>query len=132
MSKNLNLFENCACLIPDRAQRRRTDGQKVREDLANSPSQSAPEPNDCDAVLTTDEAAKFLRMSVSWLAKNRNHRSAPPYVPFGRNIRYLRSALIEWMRSHSRATAKRQGRKPDPVSRPKRKQKNITIKSKAI
>ena len=57
------------------------------------------EEREWDTVRTAEEAAKFLRVSTSWLAKARGQRKGPPYVKLGRSIRYLKSALIQWMQS---------------------------------
>ena len=45
------------------------------------------------------ETAAFLRVSLSWLAKARMRGDGPPYVKIGRAIRYLESALQQWMKS---------------------------------
>ena len=39
------------------------------------------------------EAADFLRVSQSWLAKARMRGDGPPYVKLGRSIRYRGEAL---------------------------------------
>jgi predicted DNA-binding transcriptional regulator AlpA len=53
-----------------------------------------------DVLLKPEEAAKFLKISVSWLAKARMNGNGPPFVRVGRSIRYSRSALIRWMTTH--------------------------------
>ena len=50
-------------------------------------------------LLTSKEAALYLRMSVSWLAKARMRGDGPPYMMFGRSIRYGEGGLVRWMRS---------------------------------
>ena len=55
-----------------------------------------------DPLLTPEEAARFTRMSESWLAKARMRGDGPPYVPFGRAIRYQQSDLIAYIRSRRR------------------------------
>jgi predicted DNA-binding transcriptional regulator AlpA len=52
-----------------------------------------------DRLLTPKEAAEFLRVSTSWLAKARMRGDGPPYVKIGRAIRYPESALYHWMKS---------------------------------
>ena len=55
-----------------------------------------------DSFLRVGEAATFLRVSELWLAKARMRGDGPPYVKFGRSIRYVESALLEWTKSHLR------------------------------
>jgi predicted DNA-binding transcriptional regulator AlpA len=49
-------------------------------------------------LLTPAEAAKFLRISRSWLDKARMRSDGPPFIRIGRSIRYSQTALIDWMR----------------------------------
>ena len=79
---------------------------------------SAPE-----RLLTVRDAANVLRLSESWLAKARMRGDGPPYVKFGRSIRYLESALVEWMKSHLRLSTseRRNRRRPEPVDRIRRR-----------
>lgn len=51
-------------------------------------------------LLTPKEAAKLLKVSVSWLAKARMRGEGPPYVKFGRSIRYSEAAVLQWLKSH--------------------------------
>ena len=44
-------------------------------------------------LLTAKEAAKLLKVSLSWLAKARMRGDGPPYIRVGRSIRYSRSRL---------------------------------------
>ena len=60
---------------------------------------SAREPNFRERLLTPREAAVFLRVSESWLAKARMRGDGPPYVKIGRSIRYAEGALHQWMKS---------------------------------
>jgi hypothetical protein len=50
--------------------------------------------SDEDELVTPKEAAKFIKMSVSWLAKARQRGDGPEYVRFGTSIRYLKSKLV--------------------------------------
>jgi predicted DNA-binding transcriptional regulator AlpA len=50
-------------------------------------------------LLTPEETAKFLRISISWLAKARMRGDGPPYIRIGRSIRYSEVALMQWMKS---------------------------------
>lgn len=53
-------------------------------------------------LLTPKEAAKVLKVSVSWLAKARMRGDGPPYIQFGRAVRYSEQALVHWMKSRQR------------------------------
>ena len=54
-----------------------------------------------ERLLTPREAADFLRVSESWLAKARMRGDGPPFVKIGRSIRYRQSDLVRWMRSRT-------------------------------
>jgi predicted DNA-binding transcriptional regulator AlpA len=60
------------------------------------------EPNWREHLLTAKEAASFLRLSPSWLAKARMRGDGPPYAKIGRSIRYREDALIQWLKSRAR------------------------------
>lgn len=53
-------------------------------------------------LLTPQEAAKLLKVSVSWLAKARMRGDGPPYIKFGKSVRYIEAALQAWLKSHQR------------------------------
>jgi Helix-turn-helix domain len=53
-------------------------------------------------LLTPIEAATFLRVSLSWLAKARMRGDGPVYLRVGRSIRYSETALLQWMKSQQR------------------------------
>lgn len=53
-------------------------------------------------LLTPKEAAKVLKVSLSWLAKARMRGDGPPYIQFGRAVRYSEPALVHWMKSRQR------------------------------
>jgi predicted DNA-binding transcriptional regulator AlpA len=53
-------------------------------------------------LLTPEEAAKLLRLSLSWLAKARMRGDGPPYILIGRSIRYREDAIIQWMKGRER------------------------------
>jgi predicted DNA-binding transcriptional regulator AlpA len=55
-----------------------------------------------ERLLTPKEAADFLRLSMSWLAKSRMRGDGPPYSKLGRSIRYTEAALLQWMESNLR------------------------------
>lgn len=63
---------------------------------------SAQDPNSCELLLTAREAANFLRLSLSWLAKTRMRGDGPPYVKLGRTVRYREGALVQWLKSRAR------------------------------
>jgi hypothetical protein len=53
-------------------------------------------------LLTPQETALRLKVSVSWLSKARMRGDGPPYILVGRSVRYPETDLIEWMRSQRR------------------------------
>jgi Helix-turn-helix domain len=55
-------------------------------------------------LFTPEEAAKVLKLSLSWLAKARMHGDGPPYMKVGRSIRYSEVALLQWMKSQQRGS----------------------------
>jgi hypothetical protein len=55
-----------------------------------------------DRLLTPKEAAEFLRVSISWLAKARMRGDGPPYAQYNRGIRYPESGLIGYIKSRMR------------------------------
>jgi hypothetical protein len=55
-----------------------------------------------ERLLTPSEAAKFLRVSISWLAKSRMRGDGPPFVKIGRGVFYRESALLRWLKSQER------------------------------
>jgi predicted DNA-binding transcriptional regulator AlpA len=64
--------------------------------------ESARDLNFRDRLLTPKEAAIFLRVSNSMLAKARMQGDGPPYVKIGRSVRYAESALAQWVKSRMR------------------------------
>jgi len=59
-------------------------------------------------LLTAKEAARLLKVSLSWLAKARMRGDGPTYVKIGRSIRYADTALIQWMKSRQRLSTSQQ------------------------
>jgi predicted DNA-binding transcriptional regulator AlpA len=59
-------------------------------------------------LLTAKEAAKLLKVSLSWLAKARMRGDGPAYVKVGRSIRYVETALIQWTKSRQRLSTSEQ------------------------
>jgi predicted DNA-binding transcriptional regulator AlpA len=60
------------------------------------------------SLLSPKEAAKFLKVSVSWLAKARMRGDGPPYIRIGRSIRYSEAALLQWLKSRQRLSTSEQ------------------------
>ena len=58
--------------------------------------------NSPGVLLTPQDAAAFLKLSLSWLAKARMRDDGPPYIKIGRSIRYSQAALLQWLRSQQR------------------------------
>ena len=59
-------------------------------------------------LLTAKDAAKTLKVSLSWLAKARMRGDGPPYIKVGRSIRYDQAGLIQWMKSRQRVSTSAQ------------------------
>lgn len=55
-----------------------------------------------DELLEPKEAASFLKISISWLAKARMRNDGPPFFQVGRSVRYGKVALIRWLKSRER------------------------------
>lgn len=48
-------------------------------------------------LMTTEEAAALLDVQPNTLAKWRRLDAGPPFVKVGRNVRYRRRDLAEWL-----------------------------------
>jgi len=59
-------------------------------------------------LLTAAEAARALKVSLSWLAKARMRGDGPPFIKVGRAIRYSEAALLQWMRAHQHLSTSEQ------------------------
>ena len=53
-------------------------------------------------LLTPKQAARYLNLSVSWLAKRRLAGDGPPYVKLGGAVRYAETSLQQWMKGQQR------------------------------
>jgi len=60
------------------------------------------------SLLSPKEAAKLLKVSISWLAKARMNGDGPPYMRIGRSIRYSDAALLHWLKSRQRLSTSEQ------------------------
>jgi excisionase family DNA binding protein len=67
-----------------------------------------PPPPAVIKLLTPKEAAEFLKVSLSWLAKARMRGDGPPFIKVGRAIRYSEAALLQWMKSRQRLSTSEQ------------------------
>jgi hypothetical protein len=61
-----------------------------------------------DCLLIPKEAARYLRVSLSWLAKARMRGDGPPFIRIGRSIRYAEATLAQWMKSRQRLSTSEQ------------------------
>jgi predicted DNA-binding transcriptional regulator AlpA len=59
-------------------------------------------------LLTANEAASRLKVSLSWLAKARMRGDGPPFIKIGRAIRYAEATLLQWMKSRQRLSTSEQ------------------------
>ena len=73
---------------------------------ANSASQKPP--STIASLRTPKEAAQFLKLSTSWLAKARMRGDGPAFIKIGRSVRYSEAALQEWMKSRQRLSTRAQ------------------------
>ena len=76
--------------------------------LSKTSSPSGPSaPNRTTTVsilLTPKQAARYLNLSVSWLAKRRLAGDGPPYVKLGGAVRYAEPSLQQWMKGQQRTS----------------------------
>jgi predicted DNA-binding transcriptional regulator AlpA len=79
----------------------------IHSSLAGSPASQKPAAPSF-VLLTAKEAARLLKVSVSWLAKARMRGDGPRYIRIGRSIRYREDALIQWMKGRQRMSTSEQ------------------------
>jgi excisionase family DNA binding protein len=72
----------------------------VEADERSRPTQISL-PKKVEALLTTKEAAGFLRISKSYLDKLRVYGGGPKFLRFGRKILYRQSELNLWAEQRS-------------------------------
>jgi hypothetical protein len=76
--------------------------EPIGQDLNRTRSRVPKTDSDFERLLTPKETAQFLRVSESWLAKARMRGDGPPYLLFGRSVRYPETGTLRWMRSRQR------------------------------
>jgi predicted DNA-binding transcriptional regulator AlpA len=54
-----------------------------------------------EALMDSQEAAKFIGLSVWWLLKARNKGSGPKYVKIGRAVRYSKASLLDFIQRNT-------------------------------
>jgi predicted DNA-binding transcriptional regulator AlpA len=69
----------------------------ITRDLPTAPMHDANKQG--DRLLTPKEAAKFLRVSESFLAKARMRGDGPRYRKLSRAVRYSMSDLLAWLKT---------------------------------
>jgi hypothetical protein len=69
----------------------------ITRDSAAAPSRDASKQG--EVLLTPKEAAKFLRVSESFLAKARMRGDGPRYRKLSRAVRYAMSDLLAWLKA---------------------------------
>lgn len=57
-----------------------------------------------DELLTTEEAARELRLKRTTLEHKRMRGDGPPFVKLGRKVFYRRSALVGWVNAQERTS----------------------------
>jgi len=55
-----------------------------------------------EALLLPEDAAKILKLSISWLAKARVDGDGPEFVKIGRAVRYPESSLRKFIKARTR------------------------------
>jgi hypothetical protein len=61
---------------------------------------STPKATQSDVLLTPDEAAAYLKLSKSWLAKARLNGNGPAYSKLGGRVRYSAAVLQLWVKAN--------------------------------
>ena len=77
------------------------------KEITQPKTPAAKPPTAIPTLMTPNEAAEILKVSLSWLAKARM-RDGPPYIRVGRSIRYAEAALVQWMKSKQRSSTSEQ------------------------
>jgi hypothetical protein len=79
-----------------------------------------------DDLLAPKEAASFLKVSSSWLAKARISGYGPRFIKIGRSVRYSLHALEEFKRANARGSTSEYERRPGPGRPAKEKCRSCT------
>ena len=64
-------------------------------------------------LLTTEEAARYLRLSPRTLERYRVTGEGPRFLKIGRRVLYRQSDLDEWLKNKSRRSTSDPGPDPD-------------------
>ena len=80
----------------------------TRNDIHPPPTTDKTRATPVPILLTAEEAAKLLKVSLSWLAKARMTGDGPPFIRVGRSIRYSEAALLQWLKSRQRLSTSEQ------------------------
>ena len=75
---------------------------------SNGGTTGKPEAADSIELLTPKEAAGFLRLSESFLAKARMRGDGPRYRKLSRSVRYLRADLLLWLKACAKTSTAEQ------------------------
>ncbi len=54
-----------------------------------------------DALMNSAEAAKFIGLSVWWLAKARSNGTGPKFIKIGRAVRYSKAGLLDFIKRNT-------------------------------
>ena len=54
-----------------------------------------------EKLLTEQDAAPIVGMSVAWLQRKRWEGGGPPYVKYDRAVRYRMEDLMAWIEAHA-------------------------------
>jgi hypothetical protein len=78
-----------------------------RSQLFGQKQMKTDQPNSLEPLLSTEEAAQFLNVSPSWLAKARIRGEGPEYIQIARAIRYTRMSLLQFVMARTHKTNKK-------------------------
>ena len=79
----------------------------MNNDPSNGSGATQSIPADLE-LLTPKEAAVFLRLSESFLAKARMRGDGPRYRKLSRSVRYLRADLLLWLKACAKTSTAEQ------------------------
>jgi hypothetical protein len=80
----------------------------LQSSVSGGSAHQKPATPNLTVLLTAAEAARALKVSLSWLAKARMRGDGPPFIKVGRAIRYSEGALVQWMRAHQHLSTSEQ------------------------